>query len=348
MSTPAFPGRLRLGDPDLTDRQRTVFEALVDLHGRAAGPISSDRIAHDAAVALSPASVRTTLAELEQLGLLERTHASAARAPSAAGYAYYVRALLAPSPLPAWVQQEIDARLSRSTEDIERLLHDASRLLASLTRQLGLALAVTLEEEVLASLEIEAIAARRALLSLTLVGGVARNLVLELDSPLPARDLADVESVLRERLVGLPLCEIHRRLAHDPGLARDAAVRLVARAAHRSLGRVAATPLLSSGASHMAQQPEFARSRALAPVLEAIEPGGPLDRLLVRGVQGRAGVHVGVGDDAALARCSLVSYPLPGSVPGAVGVLGPCRMDYARALAVVERVGHRLTDLLAQ
>ncbi len=347
MSNPAFPGRLTPGDPDLTDRQRAVFTALVSLHGRAAGPISSERIAHDEAVELSAASVRSTLSELELLGLLGRTHASSGRAPTTLGYAFFVRALLAPAPLPAWVDQEIDARLTRSTEDVGRLLQDASRLLASLTRQLGLALAVTLEDEVLASLELEPIAPRRALLSLSLVGGAARSLVLELDSPLAPRELADVEDVLRERLVGRRLGEIRQRLGQDPGLARDAAVRWVAQAARRSWGHVASTPLLSAGAAHMAAQPEFARAFSLAPVLDAIETGGPLDRLMVRGHPGQAGVQVGVEGDAALARCSLVSFSLPGRVPGAVGVLGPQRMDYAHALSVVERVGHRVADLLA-
>lgn len=348
MSIPAFPGRLTPGDPDLTDRQCAVFTALVSLHGRAAGPISSERIAHDAGVGLSAASVRSTLAELEHLGLLERPHASAGCAPSSAGYAFFVRALLAPAPLPAWVQHEIDARLSRSAEDVERLLHEASRLLASLTRQLGLALAVTLEDEVLASLELEAIGERRVLLSLSIASGAARSLVLELDSPLDVRDLSGVEAVLRERLLGRTLGEFRRRLGADPQLARDAAVRLVAQAAIRSWSQVPATPLLSAGASHIAVQPEFARARSLAPVLDALESGGTLDRLLVRGVQGRAGVQVGVSADSSLVRCSLVSFPLPGRVPGAVGVLGPQRMDYAQALAVVERVGHRVADLLAQ
>lgn len=348
MSNPAFPGRLTPGDPDLTERQRAVFIALVTLHGRSADPISSERIAHHAGVALSAASVRTTLSELEHLGLLERTHACAGRAPSTTGYAFFVRALLAPAPLPEWAGSEIDACLAQSTEDVERLLQDASRLLASLTRQLGLALAVSLEDEVLADLELEPIAGRRALLSLTFIGGAARSLVLELESPLAARDLAEVEAVLRQRLLRHSLGEMRRRLGDDQGLARDAAVRVVAQATLRSWTQVPVTPLLSSGASHMANQPEFARSRTLAPMLDALESGSPLDRLMVRGVQGRVGVQVGMPGQAVLARCSLVSFPLPGRVSGAVGVLGPQRMDYAHALAVVERVGTRVADLLAQ
>ena len=67
---------------------------------------------------------------------------------------------------------------------------------------------------------------------------------------------------------------------------------------------------------------------------------------MVRSVEGQVAVRVGVDEDRALAGCSLVSYALPGSVRGAVGVLGPLRMDYARSLAVVDVVGSRLADLL--
>ena len=102
----------------------------------------------------------------------------------------------------------------------------------------------------------------------------------------------------------------------------------------------------TSGAMHIAELPEFADAARLGSVLRAVESRTPLDRLRVRSVEGQVAVRVGVDEDRALAGCSLVSYALPGSVHGAVGVLGPLRMDYARTLAVVDAVGSRLADLL--
>jgi heat-inducible transcriptional repressor len=67
---------------------------------------------------------------------------------------------------------------------------------------------------------------------------------------------------------------------------------------------------------------------------------------MVTTIEGQASVRIGLDEDDALASCSLVSYVLPGSVPGAVAVLGPLRMDYARALAVVDAVGNRISELL--
>jgi len=78
----------------------------------------------------------------------------------------------------------------------------------------------------------------------------------------------------------------------------------------------------------------------------SVETGAPLGRLLFGNVEGTASVRVGLDEDRALAGCSLVSYVLPGAVPGAVGLLGPLRMDYARALTVVDFVGTRVSELL--
>lgn len=347
MSQPAFPGRLNAGDPDLTERQRAVFAALVTLHGLSARAVSSDRLAQDAGMRLSSASIRTALGELESMGLLERSHSSSGRVPSARGYEYFVRALLEPAVLPERISHEIDAVLSRSTGDVERLFQDASRLIASLTRQLGLALASSLDHERLTALELQPLHEQRAMLVLSLGGHTSRTLVLELETPLERSELAEVESVLRERLLQRPLSEVRERLAEDPELARHTAVRIVARAASTCWARPLETPLLSAGTVHMAEQPEFAAPGQLGSMLRLVEAGSPLDRLMITGIQGQVGVRVGLDEASVLAACSLVSFPLPGAIPGAVGVLGPLRMDYAFTLAVVDRVGTRVADVLS-
>jgi heat-inducible transcriptional repressor len=346
MFNAAFPGRLSPGDPDLDDRQRAVLTALVELHGRAAGPVGSDRIARWGRLGVSPAAVRGTLTELEDHGLVERARAGAARVPSARGYEFYVRALLSPSRLPDAMLTHIDRQLQDSTADVERMLHEASRLLASLTRQMGLALALSLDGERLTAIDVEPLGERRTLLVLGL-GGRSRTLVLDLESPLDGAALAQVAAVLRSRLLGATLGEVREHFAGDPELARHSAVRIVVRAASASWTRPVETHLLSSGASHFAEQPEFATAQQLGPVLLAVETGDPLRRLMVSGVQGQASVRVGLDGTEALAGCSLVSFPLPGAIAGAVAVLGPLRMDYALTLAVVDGVGSRVADLLS-
>jgi heat-inducible transcriptional repressor len=347
MSEPAFPGRYVYEDPDLNPRQRDVFAALVTLHGRSARPVGSEALVQLAGIPLSPASIRGALAELEAVGLLERAHASAGRVPSALGYEFFIRTLLQPAVLPTDLVMRMDETLSRSARDVEHLLHEASRLLSSLTHQLGLALAASLDRDALTRIDLVATDPRHAVLALNLGPSAVRTLALELESPLAEEELAEVEAVLRERLLGRPLSEVRDRLAHDSELVRHSAVRMVARAVGESWSRPVSTPLFSAGAMHIAEQPEFAGSARLGPLLRIVESGSPLDRLMVGCVEGQAAVRVGLDEDRALAGCSLVSYALPGAIHGAVGVLGPLRMDYAQVLAVVDAVGARIADLLS-
>lgn len=346
MSRPALPGTIHQADPDLSERHRAVFEALVLLHGRSARPVGSEAVTAGSGLGLSPACVRGALAELEGLGLIEKTRASGGRRPTADGWGYFVRHLLVPAELPAETLAAMDRVLRDSAEDVERLLHEASRLLSSLTRQMGLALAASLDQEVLSRLDLTPLEGRRALLVLRLGEAHVRTLVLELESPLHAEELSEVADTLRERLVGRRLSDVRGRLEDDPELVRSSALRIVASAARRGWAAPVSTPLFAAGALHMAEQPEFASAPRLGSVLHAVECGTPLHRLMVGSHEGTAAVRVGLDEDLALARCSLVTYSLPGTVSGAVAVLGPLRMDYARALAVVDAVGSRVADLL--
>jgi len=346
MSHPAFPGVVTREDPDLSERQREVFVALVTLHADSGRPVGSGALAHQARIPLSPASIRGALAELESLGLLSRPHASSGRVPSGSGYDFLVRHLLTPEPLSPEVVDRIDETLRSSARDVEHLLSEASRLLSSLTRQLGLALTASLEHERLARLDLEPLDARRVLMVLGLGGGAVRTLVLEMDSPLERGQLEEVEAVLRERLVGRDLAEVRERLAGDPELVRRSAVRLVAHAAARRFSPPVTAARFSAGAAHIADQPEFAGGPGLAPLLRVVESGPPLDRLMMDGLEGHPAARVGLDEDVALTRCSLVSYPLPGAVRAAIGVLGPLRMDYARAFSIVDAVGRRVAELL--
>ena len=101
MSQPAFPGRLNAQDPILSERQRRVFASLLSAHSETARPVGSESLAAGGGISLSPASIRGALAELENLGLLERSHVSSGRVPSPRGYELFVRHFLTPAPLPA-------------------------------------------------------------------------------------------------------------------------------------------------------------------------------------------------------------------------------------------------------
>ncbi|NOT34619.1 MAG: hypothetical protein HOP12_10685 [Candidatus Eisenbacteria bacterium] len=345
MSQPVIPGGARRGDLELTQRQREVFVAVVAQHGRTTRPVGSDSLAAQG-VRGSSAAIRSALAELEELGLLARVHASSGRVPSSAGYAHYVCHEVTPAPLGDEALRRIDERLRRSARDVEQLLEEASRVLATLTQQLGLAASAPLERERVESLELAPLDPERCMLVFGLRGGTVRTLQLEFESPLDHAALEEVERTLRGSLLRLTLSEVRERLEESPALVRDSAMRIVTRALRARLGAPELARFHSSGAGWIASEPEWSAARELGPLMRIVEEGPPLDRLLVTPLAGQAAVRIALDEDRALTGLSLVTFPLAGSNPVAIGVLGPLRMDYARALAAVEAVGSRVAGYL--
>lgn len=332
---------------DLTGRQRRVLTLLVRQYQSTARPVASGALAVEGGFAWAPATVRSAMLELEAMGLLEQPHAAAGRVPTDRGYRLYVDGLGAPEPLDPAEQEEVERALTASARDVEQLLRQASRLLADTASELGFAIAPILDEGVLEGLDLVHVGERRLMLVLTVKSGPARSVALDITSPLARADVERVAQLLRERLLGLPFAEVRRRLASDDALVRDVAAALVAAAIADVLKELARPGVYIGGASHVARHPEFREAGRLRPVLELLDRPEPWRDLLAGG--NAHGLSVAIGREhnrSEFAHLSLVSFRLEGPLPASIGLLGPRRMDYARAMGLVDYVGRRLSSLL--
>ena len=332
---------------ELTPRQRHVLELLVRQFLSTARPVASQAIAVEGKFAWAPATLRQAMNELEEMGLLEQPHAAAGRVPTDRGWRLFVDGLAAPAPLAPDEAEAIEAVLARSARDVEELLAQASRLLADLSTQVGFAVAPNPDEAELAGLELVHLGERRVLLVLSVRGGTVRTVQLELVSPLSRGELERVARLLGERLLGRTLGEVRRRLAHDEELVRDGAAALVAEAVVEALSTARPPGVFLGGTAHVARHPEFREAASLRPLLVLFDRGEPW-RELVAG-DDEAGLSVTIGREhgrAEWAHLSLVQFRMPGPGDASIGLLGPRRMDYDRALGLVDFVGRRLTSLL--
>ena len=136
-------------------------------------------------------------------------------------------------------------------------------------------------------------------------------------------------------------------LVRDDGLVRDAAVALVAQACLEALAGATRPDVYAFGSTHAARHPEFQAPGRLAPVLALIDSPEPWEDLVTAEAPGT--VTVTIGREHArpeLAHLSLVGFRVEGPVGATIGLLGPRRMDYGRAIGLVDFVGRRLTSLL--
>ena len=335
----------------LSARQEDVLRRVVQHFIDTAAPVGSKALAE--AVELSSASVRTTMRDLEAAGYLGHPHTSAGRVPTERGYRMYVDDLMDVSGLSPREASLLRESVRRRLGDIEAVARDTSRVLGRLSRLLGVVLTPRLSTGVLERIEVVPLGSARVLFVLALRGGLARTVTAEADVEVRPDAVDAIVQRLNERLAGLTLDEIRRTGAERvQDLAdgdRTGIVRVVLRDG-KALFRDAAPSRRAAigGAQHLVTQPEFSQPEWVQDVVELVESEEVVvhlleqPRLLDPAEPERAVVLIGReverGRPGGPAYSVVTApYRLAGGT-GAVAVLGPTRMDYGRAVGLVEYV----------
>lgn len=337
----------RVHEPILSPRQAQVLQALVGAYVGYAVPVGSTTLAGLLPVRLSPASVRNTLAELHELGLLEQPHRSAGRIPTELGLRVFVDQLMAPRELGPFEKRDLEDELSG-----DGVVEAASRLLSERTRQLGFVLAPRLDGVVLRNVSFVRVSSERVLAVLVTEGGRVFRRMLEEPGRSDQTQLDRMAAALRERVTGRTL-----RAVRDQLLAEAAALRTQADLLLERVLRVVpeaeagdAADLVLGTRLALLDQPEFRDPEGLRALLGALEEKERLVDWLGRMLEER-GICVAFGRDLgepSFARLAVVAAKVgsEGSACGSVGVIGPSRMDYARVIPLVGWVSRRLTEVL--
>ncbi len=349
--TPALSGAHPLG---LSERERDVLGRIVQRFIQSANPIGSKALADD--FELSSASLRTTMRTLEEAGFLGHPHTSSGRVPTQEGYRFYVDELMDVRGLSSRDASLLRDTVNRRLGDLEAVARDSSRLLGRLAQLLGVVLTPRLSTGVLDRLEVVPLSSHRVLFVLAIRGGFARTVQAEVEIPVSSDRLDRVVQRLNERLSGLTLDEIRQtgadRLQDLASGDQTGVVRVVLREAP-DLFRDPAPERRASigGAQHIVSQPEFSAPETVREVVELAESEDVVVHLLETpalvdpAAPEKAVVLIGRETEHSSAAYSIVAAPYrQGGARGAVAVIGPTRMDYPRAVALVEHVAGLLTD----
>jgi heat-inducible transcriptional repressor len=346
------------GDPqspiELSERQGAVLRAVVTGYVGEAAPIGSKTLAHLLPMNLSAASVRNVLAELAELGLVEKPHASAGRIPTERGLRLFVDSLLPHADLAPLEQRDIAWRMD--DVDIGEIVHVTSELLSRHTRQLGFVVTPRLDRIVLRHVGIVRLSSDRLLLVLVSRAGSAHRRVVEMSEPLAQSELEKITALLSERVDGRTLPEVREALAREAEALRHQANRLLELAV--SFGRRAlaadddaAVDLVIETRLALLDQPEFRDPLRVRGLFEAVETKarllGVLDQMLEQ-----EGVRVAFGEELeepSLRHCALVAARYGGSAGslGTLGVIGPSRMDFPRIVALVSFLSRAIGERLS-
>jgi len=331
----------------LDERKTAILRAVVQEYIETAQPVGSGHVASAPGVQVSPATVRNEMAVLEQEGYLVQPHTSAGRIPTDKGYRFFVDHLAAPGALDDVRRQQVGAFFETSRGALEGLLRRTSQLLTDLTSYASVVVGPSQDRATVRSVQVVGLSPRHATVVVVLSNGAVAN--EPLDIPLGTSDAKVVAAGahLSSSLVGFALSS--DRTVPPSG---DPVVDDLCRAALGALAEHmndAASPVFVRGASAMATA--FDAVGTVREVLSALEQQLVVVTLvhdvLDRGLSVAIGAEHGV---EPLVACSVVLAPVlaEGEQVGTVGVVGPTRMNYPKALAAVdvvsERLGRRLEE----
>lgn len=331
------------------DRKLEVLRAIVEDFIATSEPVGSKALVERHQLGVSPATIRNDMAVLEEEGLIVQPHTSAGRVPTDAGYRVFVDRLTAVKPLTGAERRAIHAFLDEAV-DLDDVLRRAVRALAALTRNVAVAQYPSLSRSRVRHLELVQVSEARLLLVLITDTGRVEQRVVELAAPAAPDDIADLRATLNARLRDRLLSEAPDIVVDMPDTVAEHLRGIVS-----TLTSVLLEALVDPGSGRVilggtANLTEHALDfPAMRPVLEALEEQVVLLRLLDQ-AQGGGQILVRIGSEnvhEGLQSTSVVSSAYGAGI-GAVGVLGPRRMDYAHSMARVAAVARYVGDLLAE
>jgi len=329
-------------------RHREVLIALIREYIDSAEPVGSRVLAKRHFKNLSPATIRNSMADLEDMGYLAQPHTSAGRVPTDKAYRFYVESFPPPSPASARPPEHVSERRAA----VDSFMEKTSTHLSTVTRMTGLLLAPPLKRTTLTRVELIPLGEDdRALAVLVTDSGWITARAITLDPSLPADDVRKIGRELTRRFRGRtvedivemekspddPLDELHTR-------AREVTEQILALLRGRTL--------YISGAINMLDHPEFWDIETTRALLRTFEQKERLADLMAALAED-AGVHVTIGEEnpyAEMRECTLITstYKYRDQVLGILGIVGPRRLPYPDVINIVDETARNVTEALSR
>jgi heat-inducible transcriptional repressor len=339
----------------LSTRATDLLRTLVEMHIRDGQPVGSKTLHAQTELAVSPATIRNIMADLEDRGFLASPHTSAGRIPTAQGYRFFVDSLLQVQPIEEQAVLALREELNpnRSAKD---LVHSASSLLAQITSQAGIVTVPRPALNQLRQVEFLPLSENRVLVILVVNEREVQNRVIELQRPLTEAQLKAAADLINQRYAGADLGDVKARLVQEMAEARARIDEYMAAAldlANRALEEEGdSEEYVVAGENFLLGQAGPEDMSKLRELFDAFERKRDLLELLERSYRAQ-GVQIFIGEEAGydvFGDYSVVTAPYAqGSrTLGVLGVIGPTRMAYERVIPMVDVTARMLSAALSR
>lgn len=328
---------------ELGERAQHLLKVLVQRHIRDGQPVGSRVLTRDSGLALSPATIRNVMSDLEDLGYVQAPHTSAGRIPTDKGYRFFVDSLLTVKPFKLPDVDRLRIRLD-AAGGTGSLVDSASNMLSGLTRYVGLVTMPKRDYGAFRQVEFLPLSGNRVLVILIINEHEVQNRVIETARPFSASELREVSNFLNQEFAGEDVGAVRRRLLSGMERDRDHLSRLMDSVMEVAGKVFAQRPnddgYVIAGQTNLMEHAELANVEKLRELFEAFNRKRDILHILDQSVSAD-GVQIFIGQEAGYEvfdGCSLVTstYSVEGEVLGVLGVIGPTRMPYERVIPIVD------------
>jgi heat-inducible transcriptional repressor len=351
----ASPGAAGRTGPDrriveLNERSREIFRRIVEAYVETGEPVGSRTIARRLTEHLSPATIRNVMSDLQDLGLLFSPHTSAGRLPTDIGLRLFVNGLLEVGHLSQDERAAIDARCASVGRSVGDVLEQATGMLAGLSRAAGVVVAPKTDRP-LKHIEFVNLGPGRALVVMVNSAGVVENRIIEVPLGLPPSSLIEATNYLNARIGDRTLDEARQAILGEIKEQRAALDQLTQRVVEQGLaswaGEVGSALIVRGQAALLEDVTAIEDLENIRRLFEALERGETFMKLLEQ-ANSADDVQIFIGAENPLfahSGCSVVIAPInsgrgpsgeAGKILGAIGVVGPTRLNYARIIPLVD------------
>ena len=340
-------------EPILNERMKRILAMVVEDYILTAEPVGSRTISRKSNLNLSPATIRNIMSDLEVMGLLFQPHTSAGRLPTEKGFRFYLDFILDIHELSEKDRQEIRSKYSTYQVEPTDLFRETSRILSSSSHYLGVVWAPRMSLVVLQHIEFVKLRRHLVLAILVSTTGMIQNRIIEVEEDFPQSKLDHLSDYMNGLLTGLTLQQVREKLLEEMRVEKSAYDRLFEQGlklGEKAFFSIEETDVFIEGKTNIFNEPEFGNISRMADLFRAFEKKATMVKLLDKCIEPK-GVQIAIGSESQvqeMGACSLVTstYSYRGEVLGAIGVIGPQRMNYSRVIPLVGYTAKLLTEIL--
>ncbi|MDD5491591.1 MAG: heat-inducible transcriptional repressor HrcA [bacterium] len=339
----------------LEERKQKVLQIVIHHFIRTGKPVGSETIIEKNKLEVSPATVRNILAALEKEGYLTHPHTSSGRVPTDKGYRFYVDSLMQLQQLTQEEEQRIEREYESQRGALDSVMQETSKMLSMLSHYTGFVLTPSPAADHLKRLELVKLDRDRVLAVLVTDAGLIRHKIIDVDQDVNSTELLSINRMLNKNVYGISVndigTEIFKRLQQEKSK-QVKYISIMEKLVQQAFALDEEGELYLEGTSNILSQPDFADYDKVRNIFKVIDEKKMLCELLEEKVS-HEGIKVIIGEETPckeLQECSIVTstYRAGDKTLGALGIIGPKRMEYSKMIALVNYFSKLINKTLSK